>query len=454
MRSSLWFPRLRHIRLIVGVSILLWSFVVATKQEHRRVLFPTDGWSKVDDGPDNYIARHECSFVHAGSKFFLFGGRENATLIDVYDLKTKLWNEEGVVRQPAPEEFNHFQATEYQGLIFIVGAFQTNNPRPEENAEKIAVYDPANNAWMDGPTVPVDRRRGGGGLALYNGVFYLVGGNTLGHLGGFVDYFDSWNPRTNAFVALHDAPRDRDHFHAVICAGYLYAAGGRLSGGEGGTFAPLIPEVDYYDFEEQWWFTLPESQNLPTPRAGTTTVCLEDRYVVVIGGEGNRQAWDTVEAFDTQTKQWQALDSLTTARHGTQAILAGESIYVAAGSPRQGGGRIHDMEVYGDDSATGEESTAGILVLEQVESNGIVVKHVSGNQGVYIEKVELTGDYSLGLYVDGKDAFPTLLCRSEVRLIPITCLSPPCLGGSVTITHSGGKTISKGLLPTDAAGGA
>jgi len=33
----------------------------------------------------SYTARHECSFVQAGDKFILFGGRESAQTLDVYD---------------------------------------------------------------------------------------------------------------------------------------------------------------------------------------------------------------------------------------------------------------------------------------------------------------------------------------------------------------------------------
>ena len=132
-------------------------------------------------------------------------------------------------------------------------------------------------------------------------------------------------------------PPARDHFHAAVVGDKLYAAGGRQTGGPLGTFAPLIPEVDVFDFASGTWSTLPPESNLPTPRAGTATAVFNGK-IMVIGGEGNGLAYNTVEGLDSNTGQWQTLASLNHRRHGTQAIVSGAGVYVAAGSPNQGGG--------------------------------------------------------------------------------------------------------------------
>src|SRR5680860_1125952 len=79
-------------------------------------------WRNTDEA-ENYTPRHECSVVQAGNKFYLMGGRENAKTIDVYDYKANIWTQ---IPDSPPEEFNHFQATEYKGLIWVIGAFKTN----------------------------------------------------------------------------------------------------------------------------------------------------------------------------------------------------------------------------------------------------------------------------------------------------------------------------------------
>ncbi len=90
----------------------------------------TDVWiDKAED--ESYTARHECSFVQAGDKFYLFGGRENAQTLDTYDYTFDTWT----TSASAPIEFNHFQATEYQGLVWVIGAFKTNSFPNEMPAE-------------------------------------------------------------------------------------------------------------------------------------------------------------------------------------------------------------------------------------------------------------------------------------------------------------------------------
>ena len=227
---------------------------------------------------ENYTARHECSFVQAGDKFYLFGGRENSTTFDVYNYQAKTWSQ---IANSAPAEFNHFQALEYQGLIWVIGAFKTNTFPNEVPADFVWAYNPAADEWIQGPEIPAGRKRGSAGLVLHNNKFYIIAGNTIGHNGGYIPWFDEFYPATGVWTALGDAPRARDHYHAAVIGDKLYLAGGRLSGGAGGTFAPLIAEVDVYDFTTDTWSTIPD---LPTPRAAASVAYFENE-LYVIGGE-------------------------------------------------------------------------------------------------------------------------------------------------------------------------
>jgi N-acetylneuraminic acid mutarotase len=210
----------------------------------------------------DYGGRHECAFVQAGSYFLLMGGREFSKYVDRYEFDTDTWSNGA----DAPKSFNHFQAVNYQGLIWVVGAFNTNNYPNEMPEPNIHVYDPAIDKWIVGPSIPEGRRRGAAGLVLYEDQFYLVGGNTLGHSdNGSVSFMDRFDPRTGEWEVLADAPRARDHFQAVVAESKLYCIGGR---------APVeIPEVDVYDLRSTSWMTLPDV-SLPFPRAGAATVSL------------------------------------------------------------------------------------------------------------------------------------------------------------------------------------
>jgi len=168
-------------------------------------------WSDKSED-ESYVARHESGFVQVGNKFFSFGGRESSSQIDIYDYTTNTWSIGGT----APVEFNHFQAVAYEGLIWVIGAFKTNSPNPEQNADYIYMYNPASEQWIQGMEIPNLRKRGSAGLALYNNKFYLVGGNNNGHSGGYVPFFDEFNPQMGVWTELTDAPRPRDHFQAAV----------------------------------------------------------------------------------------------------------------------------------------------------------------------------------------------------------------------------------------------
>jgi hypothetical protein len=362
------------------------------KENTKNVTESLPIWIDMDED-ENYTARHECSFVQAGDRFIMFGGRESAQKLDQYDFKNNTWS---VAISTAPKEFNHFQATFHKGFVWVIGSFKTNKfPReiPEDN---IWLYHPPTDNWIQGPEIPEDRRRGGAGLVVYKDKFYLVGGNTIGHDGGFVNWFDEYDPVKNTWIQLENASQARDHFSAAVIGNTLYAAGGRHSGGEGGVFAPLIGIVDTYNFDTKKWSTL--SEELPTPRAAPG-VAVFNNELFVMGGEGETQgpAYKVVEAYNPDTKTWSKKADMHHARHGTQAIVSGNGIYIAAGSPTRGGGRQHNMEVYNEDSAEGITITTSNLETPKTIfvnsgiTKQIVIKNTGGNSGTFINSVKLAG---------------------------------------------------------------
>lgn len=343
----------------------------------------------------SYTGRHENSFVQAGDKFYLMGGRESAKTIDIYDYTKDEWRSLPNIN---PHSFNHFQAITYEGLIWIMGAFQTNDFPNELPATHIWMFDPVAEEWMQGAEIPASRRRGSAGVVEHRGIFYIVGGNTDGHDGGYVPYFDSFDPKTGEWTVLEDAPRARDHFFATVIGSRLYLASGRQSGGAEGTFAPVLPEVDVYDFNTQTWSTLPEGQNLPTPRAGAIVNNYLDKLIVA-GGEVDTSsvALNTTEMFDPLSQTWQTLSTLNFARHGTQGIVSGKGLYVLGGSPSKGGGNQKNMEYFGFDQPAGDKLVKSELVVPDLvqfkkgQPKEIEVALGNGNTGLWIRSISLSG---------------------------------------------------------------
>ncbi|MFY0712514.1 galactose oxidase [Seonamhaeicola sp. NFXS20] len=376
-----------------------------------------DRW--IDKNEDeNYTARHECSFVQAGDKFIMFGGRESAQKLDIYDFKTNTWTQ---AKNLAPKEFNHFQATFYKGFVWIIGAFKTNTfPReiPEEN---IWLYFPPTDTWIKGPEIPKNRRRGGAGLVVYNDTFYLIGGNTMGHNGGYVNWFDEYNPKTNTWTVLENASQARDHFSAAVINNKLYAVAGRQSGGEGGVFAPLVNVVDVYDFNTKTWSVLKE--NIPTPRAAPS-IAVFNNELLVMGGEGTQKgpAYNIVEAYNPKTGKWTKKANMHHPRHGTQAIRSGKGIYIAAGSPKRGGGRQLNMEVYNEDKPSGNKLTASHLTapkkvkIAKGTSTLFKIKNEGGNTGSFITSVKLIGKDTSAFKIESNLNFILIDANSDFML--------------------------------------
>ena len=388
----------------------------------------SDVWADQTDD-ENYTARHECSFVQSGDKFYLFGGRENSADLDVYDYQAKTWS---TLVNSAPADFNHFQAVEHQGLIWVIGAFKDNSFPNESPADFVWAYNPATDSWTQGPAVPASRKRGSAGLVVYNNKFYIVGGNTIGHNGGYIPWFDEFDPVTGLWTTLTDAPRARDHFHAAVIDNKLYVAGGRLSGGPGGTFSPLIAEVDVYDFTTSTWSTLPSASNIPTPRAAASVAVLQNE-LFVIGGEiendlqGNNinDAVKTTESFNPATGSWTTRADLVTERHGTQAIVSGDGIHVAAGSSSKGGGgTMKNMEFYGSDNPEGAPLIAGVLTIDptvSVPAGGsqtATLSHSSGNTAILISGIQMGGTNAGNFSILGNAGF-RLLNPTETATISI-----------------------------------
>ncbi|MEM6630216.1 MAG: kelch repeat-containing protein [Bacteroidota bacterium] len=334
-------------------------------------------------GPVNTAhPRHENSFVEAGNKFYLLGGR-GLKPIDIYDPNTNSWSQG---KQP-PIELHHFQAVSHEGLIYVIGAFTGGYPH-EVPISHIYIYDPSADLWIVGPSIPEDRRRGAAGVVVIEGKFYIVCGIVNGHRSHWVPWMDEYDPQTNTWKELADAPRARDHFQAAYFEGKIYAAGGRRSGSGDTPFQGTLPEVDVYDMKSNSWSTLPSSGNIPTLRAGCTSIVRKGK-LIVIGGESPTQqvAHNEVEALDLRSYFWKRLDTLQRGRHGTQAILTGNQIYIAGGCGNRGGNpELTHLEVLGE--PTSSESPAptlprGELILEQMEvlKTGEVEMVLSNSEG-------------------------------------------------------------------------
>lgn len=286
--------------------------------------------------------RHETSLVECGGRFYMIGGRESQK-IDRFDPETKTWTRMGVTTPL----IHHFQPVVWDKKIYMVGAMTGGYPT-EPPMQRVQIYDPETDTWTEGDLIPVTRRRGSAGTVVYQNKIYMACGITLGHTSGTNNWFDEYDPATGIWTELPDAPHIRDHFHAVVLNDKLYCIGGRNTSVHTPNFSSFFgaveQAVDVYDFKTGTWSTL-EGGHLPVGSAAGGVAVLNG-LIVYFGGENASTALNRTWAFDPLRVKWSALAEMQQGRHGSQAAVYDGRIYIAAGSPNRGGGRVSSIEMF------------------------------------------------------------------------------------------------------------
>ncbi len=287
--------------------------------------------------------RSECGVASVGGKLYLLGGDGPANNVEVFDPSTNTWTKKSV----APVAFNHCQPVGYQNKIYVLAAFSGGGFPNQGNLTGPLIYDIQKDSWQNGADLDSARRRGAAGAALYNGKLYLVCGIQHGHSSGTTDMFDVYDPATNTWTALPNAPHIRDHCAAAVVGDKLYIAGGRNTSYHEPNnfmafFAKTVLEVDCYDFNTGKWLT-PDAK-LPLGSGGGSMVNLDGK-LYYMGGERatdkeQNRSRKNVYYLDPSTKDaWKEADSLKEARNGMAAAVINHTIYVFGGTGGPGGPR-------------------------------------------------------------------------------------------------------------------
>jgi N-acetylneuraminic acid mutarotase len=378
------------------------------------------------------VSRHECAFVEANGKFYLLGGRSNRP-VNIYNPTTNTWTQSSALPKNAQGQtlyLHHFQAVSLNGLIYVVGAFIGDYPN-ETPVPNVYIYNPTTNVWAIGPSIPQGRRRGSAGVVVYNQKIYLIGGITNGHTSGFVKWLDEFDPATGIWRTLPDANFARDHFHAAVVGNKLYAAGGRrTSGATGQVFSLTVREVDVFDFGTRQWLPYPNGMApIPTQRAGTTVAVLGGEVVVIGGESGNNTgdlAHNQAEALNPATGTWRSLAPLNTGRHGTQALVYGGKIYIAAGSGKRGGSpELNSLESF----SFGEP-----VFTQWTQRAPALGKRAEGQSIRYNDKIYVFNGFAPGLVINNSNEAYNPTANQWTALAP---MPKDPQGKPYAVTHNG-----------------
>ncbi len=342
--------------------------------------------------------RHENDYIGISNKLYLLGGRKKIPF-QVYDASTNTWTE-----HPGPPiKIHHFQAVEWNDKIYIVGAL-TGNYSADPPVSNVYILDISTKQWSVGPEIPLERQRGAASAVVYNDKIYIVGGNTKGHQGGFVAWFDEFDPATGAWTPLADAPIARDHHRAAIVQDKLYVVGGRQTNRPVDSVkANTIGQVDVFDFATNQWSVLPH--DIPTPRA-SFALFPQGRELIVAGGEAETGSTGAVEALDLIDGTWRTLPDLVIPRLSPGGATFSNRLFVAVDNPEEMHQEFLDIDPLplpeGATLITGVSAASAMaMALSYSDGDG-----VSDSLDAFPNDPNETTDTDGGGVDDNSDAFP------------------------------------------------
>ncbi len=336
--------RVKQLSLFVTFVVSLVSAAALMSQTDEAL-----PWQSVITGDGSAVtARHESGVVAVNGKLYALGGRATRPL-ESYNPATGEWTNLG----PMPMELHHFQPVAIGDVIYVTGAFTCCYPE-ELTVADVYTYHTVTGVWSVAGQMPADRVRGSTATFTYQDQIYLLGGNTKGHSGGAVAWFDRFDPISGDWSVLPDAPNARDHFGAFVLNDRVVAAAGRQTD-QPNPFRNPVAATDVFDFYTNSWQSM---DDIPTVRAGALVGGAGDE-IVVAGGEifSTSTSLDVVEAFNVYTGQWRTLQAMLLGRHSGGGAMLGNEFHVLAGSLNTGGAP--------------ETDTHEMLLLDETKNNDV-----------------------------------------------------------------------------------
>lgn len=277
----------------------------------------TAGWRSLAPLP---TARTEVAVAELGGTIYVAGGyaADGSTLdiVEAYDLAADRWT----AVAPLPAGRNHMGLAAVGGRLYAVGGY-AGPISASSAAADVWTYDPTTNAWV--AVAPLPAPRAAHAAVTSDDRLYIVGGVGPNPRTTLV-----YEPAADRWSALAPIPTEREHLAAAVLDGRIYAVAGRAGGAN-------LDVAEAYVIAGDRWEELPP---LPTARSGLASAIVAGQ-VAVIGGEaidGSGGTFAEVELFEPMSGRWSAVQPMPTARHGLGAVVVDGALYVIGGGPVAG----------------------------------------------------------------------------------------------------------------------
>lgn len=235
-----------------------------------------------------------------------------------------------------PEDLHHVALVSDGEQLYGLGGF--NGGYTHVWRMRDAVYRLADGGWEVATTMPT--RQAEGVVSYHNNLLHVVTGqqprgeansersdHIEGHLHWVWDGSD-WHD-------LEPIPTARNSATGGWIDDLLVVAGGRTAQGN-------LAVTEIYDAKSDTWHS---AAPMPLPQAGTASVVV-DRALIVFGGEifqPSASVFPNVWRYDLAGDRWDPLPDMPTPRHGLGAGLINGRVYVVGGATEPGGSGTSDL---------------------------------------------------------------------------------------------------------------
>jgi hypothetical protein len=288
-----------------------------------RVRVPIDGeWGQRSQLIEN---NSEFALAESNGKIYVLGGyppsRQTARTVQIYDIASDSW----ALGPQLPQPNNHGMAAAVNGKIYLLGGQTTDDQQGLTAVNTVYELDPANGAW--GEKAPMPTARSGGVAVVHAGKIYVAGGRVPRG-----NDFAAYDPAADSWEVLPPLPSQRNHIAGAAINGRIHIVGGRLGNG----LSPVKSDAhEVFDPQTRSWTT---AAPMLRGRSGMNGVMARGCFHVW-GGEAPTGMTPDHDFYDPRTNTWTSLRDMPTPVHGVvgSAFVNG-LIWAVGGGTQVGGG--------------------------------------------------------------------------------------------------------------------
>lgn len=314
----------RRVPLLVGAGVLLAVLLGLAWWQLRPASAPTadpvatappitpGDWQPLRDMP---TPRQQMPAAAAPGTIWITGGLvedEVSAAVEGYEPAIDAWKQ----GPDLPVALHHHMATVYDGDVVVLGGWSAQGARLSATTHA-EVHVMTDGGWENLP--PLRQPRVAGAAVTVGERIVVVGGQDSG--GGLLDTVEVYDG--TGWQEVAPLPTPREHVAAATDGRYVYVVGGRELSSDAN-----LATVERYDPEADRWEALPD---LPTARGGLAAVVVDGRLVAV-GGEQPTGVFAEVEALDIAAGTWETLPAMRTPRHGLALASFGPSVFAFGGA--------------------------------------------------------------------------------------------------------------------------